>query len=188
MRMEVVSGKNTYEASIKLDGNVAVIAPPNKSRCEDMVVVVRILKCSGGSESGINRKSRASHGHRDTRCSSCESAHCASSSSSSPALLLIATNIMADTHRRSTMQPTADPYGNARSGIPVPSTIKKPPPTNMRMSLSGPALRAPYQQPPTTNPRHSMMRSQSVNPLLQSTTKNGRTPLNRYVLGVERST
>ncbi|KAG6920000.1 hypothetical protein DXG01_013349 [Tephrocybe rancida] len=49
----------------------------------------------------------------------------------------------------------------------------------MRMSLTGPALRAPYQTPgPSHNPRQSMMRSQ--NTLLQSTTKPnyGRTPLN----------
>jgi hypothetical protein len=89
-----------------------------------------------------------------------------------------ATRAMAD-RRRSTMQPAPDPHGNARSQIPMPSTIKKPAPTNMRMSLSGPALRGPYQAPPGTNPRQSTMRSQNVNPLLQSTSKHGRTPLNR---------
>jgi kinetochore protein NDC80 len=82
------------------------------------------------------------------------------------------------------MQPAADPHGNMRSGIPVPATVKKPTP-NMRMSLAGPALRAPYPPPshsgPGTNPRQSMLRSQNVNPLLQSTSKPnfGRTPLNK---------
>ncbi|RDB24297.1 putative kinetochore protein NDC80 [Hypsizygus marmoreus] len=76
------------------------------------------------------------------------------------------------------MQPAPDPHGNGRSGIPVPATIKKPV-QNIRMSLAGPALRAPYQTP-GPNPRQSMMRSQNTNPLLQSTTKAsyGRTPLN----------
>jgi hypothetical protein len=90
-------------------------------------------------------------------------------------------NPMADSRRKSTMQPTTDPHGNARSGIPVPATIKKPS-NNMRMSLAGPAIRAPYLTPsvPGTNPRQSMMRSQNLNPLLQSTSKPnyGRTPLN----------
>ncbi|KAG5645008.1 hypothetical protein DXG03_007285 [Asterophora parasitica] len=88
---------------------------------------------------------------------------------------------MDDARRRSTIQPAADPYGNGRSGIPLPATIKKPAAPNMRMSLAGPALRAPYHTPgPVTNPRQSMMRSQNTNPLLQSTTKPGfgRTPLN----------
>ncbi|KAF5386764.1 hypothetical protein D9615_001826 [Tricholomella constricta] len=87
---------------------------------------------------------------------------------------------MADARRRSTMQPASDPHGNVRSGIPVPATIKKPT-SNMRMSLAGPALRAPYQTPgPGPNQRQSMMRSQNANSLLQSTTKPsyGRTPLN----------
>ncbi|KAG5728370.1 putative kinetochore protein NDC80 [Termitomyces sp. T112] len=89
---------------------------------------------------------------------------------------------MADLRRRSMMPPPPDTYGAGRSGIPqpVPSTIKKPT-ANMRMSLTGPALRAPYQTPgPSHNPRQSMMRSQNANPLLQSTTKPnyGRTPLN----------
>ncbi|KAG6891035.1 hypothetical protein C0992_010697 [Termitomyces sp. T32_za158] len=80
------------------------------------------------------------------------------------------------------MPPPSDIYGAGRSGIPqpVPSTIKKPA-ANMRMSLAGPALRAPYQTPgPSHNPRQSMMRSQNANSLLQSTTKPnyGRTPLN----------
>ncbi|KAG6889725.1 hypothetical protein C0995_015023 [Termitomyces sp. Mi166 len=88
---------------------------------------------------------------------------------------------MADIRRRSMMPPPSENYAG-RSGIPqaVPSTIKKPV-ANVRMSLAGPALRAPYQTPgPSHNPRQSMMRSQNANPLLQSTTKSnyGRTPLN----------
>ncbi|KAK2460548.1 hypothetical protein APHAL10511_007018 [Amanita phalloides] len=65
-----------------------------------------------------------------------------------------------------------------RSGIPLPSTVKKAT-HNPRISLAGPALRAPYPTPsrgPGTNPRQSMMRSHSTNPLLSST---GRTPLHR---------
>ncbi|KAI0933915.1 hypothetical protein AcV5_005931 [Taiwanofungus camphoratus] len=77
------------------------------------------------------------------------------------------------------MQPV-DPYNNARSNLPVPSTIKKPT-HGGRMSIAGPALRGPYPAPqvPGTNPRQSMMRSQNVNPLLQSASKPnfGRTPL-----------
>ncbi|KAI6010177.1 HEC/Ndc80p family-domain-containing protein [Pisolithus marmoratus] len=79
--------------------------------------------------------------------------------------------------------PSQDTHGNARSGIPMPSTVKKAPPSSMRMSLSGPALRAPYIPPvgagPSSNPRHSVYRSQNANPLLQSTSKQnyGRTPL-----------
>lgn len=83
------------------------------------------------------------------------------------------------------MQPAADPHGNARSGLPVPSTIKKAPPmSSVRMSLAGPPGRAPYLPPPGggpgSNSRQSMYRSQGINPLLQSTTKPnyGRTPLN----------
>ncbi|KIK03839.1 hypothetical protein K443DRAFT_676493 [Laccaria amethystina LaAM-08-1] len=87
-----------------------------------------------------------------------------------------------DARRKSMMPAAADPYGNIRSGIPVPATIKKPTPassSHLRMSLAGPALRAPYPAPPSTNPRQSMMRSQNVNPILQSTSKPnyGRTPL-----------
>ncbi|KIO07436.1 hypothetical protein M404DRAFT_136679 [Pisolithus tinctorius Marx 270] len=81
------------------------------------------------------------------------------------------------------MLPVQDTHGNARSGIPMPSTVKKAPPSSVRMSLSGPALRAPYFPPaasgPSSNPRHSVYRSQNANPLLQSTSKPhyGRTPL-----------
>ena len=87
--------------------------------------------------------------------------------------------------RRSVMQPVLDPLSNinARSGIPLPSTIKKPTP-NTRMSLAGPALRPPNTSvPPGTNPRQSMIRSQNLNPLLQSTSKPnyGRTPLSKCV-------
>ena len=83
--------------------------------------------------------------------------------------------------RRSVMQPVLDPLSNLRSGIPVPSTVKKPVP-NAPMSLGGPALRAPTSVP-GTNPRQSMARSQNSNPLLQSTSKPnyGRTPLSKYV-------
>ncbi|KAH9901177.1 HEC/Ndc80p family-domain-containing protein [Cubamyces lactineus] len=82
--------------------------------------------------------------------------------------------------RRSTMQPHGDPYGNARSNLPVPSTVKKSTHGHGRMSLAGPAMRAPYPIPPGTNPRQSLMRSQNVNPLLQSASKPqnyGRTPM-----------
>ena len=88
---------------------------------------------------------------------------------------------MFDSARRSTMQPAGE--SNARSHLPVPSTVKKPTHTG-RMSLAGPALRGPYPMPgqiPGTNPRQSMMRSQNVNPLLQSASKPnfGRTPLHK---------
>ncbi|KAJ7489921.1 HEC/Ndc80p family-domain-containing protein [Mycena galericulata] len=84
--------------------------------------------------------------------------------------------------RRSTVQPASDLHGSIRSGIPVPASVKKT--STLRMSLAGPALRAP--QPPSSgpgsNPRQSILRSQNINPntLLQSTTKPnyGRTPLN----------
>ncbi|KAJ7172695.1 HEC/Ndc80p family-domain-containing protein [Mycena filopes] len=89
-----------------------------------------------------------------------------------------------DSRRRSTMQPPTDLHGSARSGIPVPASTKKQNST-LRMSLAGPALRAPHAPPgsgPGSNPRQSILRSQNVNPnvLLQSTTKPnyGRTPLN----------
>ncbi|PPQ64676.1 hypothetical protein CVT26_002766 [Gymnopilus dilepis] len=82
------------------------------------------------------------------------------------------------------MQPSLDPLSNARSGLPVPSTNKKPSAhsANPRMSLAGPALRAPMPQVPGSNPRHSMMRSQN-NPLLQSTSKPnyGRTPMSNSI-------
>ncbi|KAJ7109161.1 HEC/Ndc80p family-domain-containing protein [Mycena epipterygia] len=89
-----------------------------------------------------------------------------------------------DSRRRSTVQPAADLHGSIRSGIPVPASGKKQNST-MRMSLAGPALRAPHPPPssgPGSNPRQSILRSQNINPnpLLQSTTKPsyGRTPLN----------
>ncbi|KAJ3556638.1 hypothetical protein NM688_g1916 [Phlebia brevispora] len=90
---------------------------------------------------------------------------------------------MADFRRRmSTMQQSMDPYGS-RSGLPMPSTVKKPVHHSGRMSMSGPALRAPYPvaaSGPGPTPRHSMMRSQNMNPLLMSVTKAnayGRTPV-----------
>ncbi|KAJ7721070.1 HEC/Ndc80p family-domain-containing protein [Mycena maculata] len=90
---------------------------------------------------------------------------------------------MAMDRRRSTIQPTPDFHGSVRSGIPVPASVKKQNST-LRMSLAGPALRAPQPPPsgPGSNPRQSILRSQNVNlnTLLQSTTKPnyGRTPLN----------
>ncbi|KAI0646849.1 HEC/Ndc80p family-domain-containing protein [Trametes meyenii] len=87
-----------------------------------------------------------------------------------------------DFGRRSTMQPHGDPYGNARSNLPVPATVKKSTHGHGRMSLAGPAMRAPYPIPPGTNPRQSLMRSQNMNPLLQSASKAqnfGRTPMRR---------
>ncbi|KAH7916015.1 HEC/Ndc80p family-domain-containing protein [Hygrophoropsis aurantiaca] len=80
------------------------------------------------------------------------------------------------------MQQSNDPYGTARSGIPMPSTVKKTAPSSMRMSLAG-AARSQYLPPPSagpsSNPRQSIYRSQNANPLLQSTSKPnyGRTPL-----------
>ncbi|KAJ7285626.1 HEC/Ndc80p family-domain-containing protein [Mycena rebaudengoi] len=89
-----------------------------------------------------------------------------------------------DSRRRSTVQPAADLHGSVRSGIPVPASVKKQNST-LRMSLAGPALRAPHPPPssgPGSNPRQSILRSQNINPnpLLQSTSKPnyGRTPLN----------
>ncbi|KAJ7600924.1 HEC/Ndc80p family-domain-containing protein [Mycena floridula] len=84
---------------------------------------------------------------------------------------------MADSLRRSTLHDA-----NARSGIPLPSTVKKPAAAG-RMSLAGPALRnpvAPGSAGPSSNPRQSVYRSQNVNPLMQSASKPnfGRTPLN----------
>ncbi|KAI0340605.1 hypothetical protein BDW22DRAFT_386897 [Trametopsis cervina] len=86
---------------------------------------------------------------------------------------------MADFRRRSVMQAANDPYGNGRTNIPVPSTIKKTS-QHGRMSMSGPALRAlhPVAAGPGPTPRQSMMRSQNQNPLLMSLSKPhiGRTP------------
>ncbi|KAH9946289.1 HEC/Ndc80p family-domain-containing protein [Epithele typhae] len=92
--------------------------------------------------------------------------------------------------RRNTMAPHADPYNNARnSQLPVPSTVKKPPRPG-RMSMSGPAQRAPYPAPPASNSRQSMMRSHNFNPLAQSASKPqpyGRTPM-RNTNGNRRNT
>lgn len=89
---------------------------------------------------------------------------------------------MADFRRRSVMQPPPDPYGGGRSHIPMPSTVKKSAHAG-RMSMSGPALRAPYPivAGPGPTPRHSMMRSQNMNPLLMSVSKPnfGRTPVQK---------
>ncbi|KAI0083992.1 HEC/Ndc80p family-domain-containing protein [Irpex rosettiformis] len=77
------------------------------------------------------------------------------------------------------MQPPSDPYGNPRSHIPMPSTAKKTS-SQGRMSMSGPALRAPYplSSGPGPTPRQSMKRSQNTN-LLMSVSKPqfGRTPM-----------
>lgn len=103
---------------------------------------------------------------------------------------------MAETYlRRSTMQAAQDPYGNARAGIPVPSTIKKVGSGSGagRMSMAGPALRPPYlagAPTPGTNPRHSFMRSQNANPMPPSASKPGafgRTPLHKYVQLFDRT-
>ncbi|KAG2147314.1 HEC/Ndc80p family-domain-containing protein [Suillus cothurnatus] len=89
---------------------------------------------------------------------------------------------MSELLRRSTMQPATDVYGNTRSGLPMPSTVKKASSSAMRMSLAGPAARTPYLPSGAgsgSNTGHSGYRSQNVNPLLQSTSKPnyGRTPL-----------
>ena len=96
------------------------------------------------------------------------------------------TPTMADFRRRmSTMQGSMDPYAS-RSNLPMPSTAKKPVHHSGRMSMSGPALRAPYPMAapgPHPTPRQSMMRSQNMNPLLMSVTKAnafGRTPVHGY--------
>ncbi|TFY68906.1 hypothetical protein EVG20_g3376 [Dentipellis fragilis] len=85
---------------------------------------------------------------------------------------------MAEARRRSAMQPPSDAYGAGRSGIPVPMSTAKKAPHNTRLSMAGPALRAP-PLPPGTNPRQSLYRSQNVNPLLASASKSnyGRTPM-----------
>ncbi|KAJ7273496.1 HEC/Ndc80p family-domain-containing protein [Mycena haematopus] len=88
---------------------------------------------------------------------------------------------MMDSQRRSTVLPDG-----IRSGIPVPASVRKQQNSTLRMSLAGPALRAPHPPPSSggSNPRQSILRSQNINPnpLLQSTTKSnyavGRTPLN----------
>ncbi|KAF7359545.1 hypothetical protein MSAN_01297600 [Mycena sanguinolenta] len=88
---------------------------------------------------------------------------------------------MMDSRRRSTVQP--DLHGSTR--IPGPASVKKPQNSTLRMSLAGPALRAPHlPSSGGSNPRQSILQSQNINPnpLLQSTTKQnyavGRTPLN----------
>ncbi|EIW85247.1 hypothetical protein CONPUDRAFT_98128 [Coniophora puteana RWD-64-598 SS2] len=95
---------------------------------------------------------------------------------------------MSDILRRSTLHNSVDPYAGARSGIPMPSTIKKPAhQSSMRMSLAGGGMRPPLYPPsgavPSSNPRQSMLRSQNANPLLQSSTKQnyGRTPMSNSV-------
>lgn len=94
-------------------------------------------------------------------------------------LTLVETDNMADFRRRSVMQPPSDPYGSGRTNIPLPSTAKKQT-HHGRMSMSGPAIRAPYpvSSVPGPTPRQSLMRSQNVNPLLMSVSKPsfGRTP------------
>ena len=67
---------------------------------------------------------------------------------------------------------------NARSHIPIPSTVKKLT-SAPRMSILGPPGR-------TQQPVQALSRSQNVNPLLQSASKPnfGRTPLTKLVLYV----
>ncbi|KAJ2930091.1 hypothetical protein H1R20_g7019, partial [Candolleomyces eurysporus] len=85
---------------------------------------------------------------------------------------------MQQSGRRSMMPPPTD----TRSNLPLPSTVKKQT-SRSRMSLAGPAIRAPQLVPPSTNPRQSMARSQNINPLLMSASKQnvGRTPLHNSV-------
>ncbi|KAI0073301.1 hypothetical protein K474DRAFT_1686267 [Panus rudis PR-1116 ss-1] len=70
-----------------------------------------------------------------------------------------------------------DPIGNARSGLPMPSTIKKPTRTR-RMSMSGPAMRGPMLPPAVSGPvqRNSMMRYPNAYSLLMSASKPGSSP------------
>ncbi|KAF8590521.1 hypothetical protein K439DRAFT_1329564 [Ramaria rubella] len=91
--------------------------------------------------------------------------------------------------RRQTLHPTADPAGNARSGIPMPaSTMKNTQATRMRMSTAGPmgSSRSSMlgSQPGALHPRQSIMRtgSQNSDPMLASNRKPGdvgfgRTPM-----------
>ena len=91
--------------------------------------------------------------------------------------------------RRQTLHPTADPAGNARSGIPMSaSTTKATQTSRMRLSTTGlmGASRASLfgSQSGVPNPRQSIMRtgSQNIDPMLASVRKPGdmgfgRTPM-----------
>lgn len=174
---------------------MAVIAPPNSSRVEDMVEE----RCANPSANSSMRSPtrRRRWNARDpfwTRFSRRVwttipvhnrhnvGLHYSPFYSPGNRNLRLVDIAMADFRRRSTMQPAADPYGNMRppgSAIPMPSTVKKSSHSG-RMSMSGPAMRAPYPVPnyaPGPTPR-AMMRSQNVNPLLMSVSKPsfGKTP------------
>ena len=169
---------------------MTVIAPPNNSR-EDMTVV-RMFR--GGGRGGGGRCSTGAVGmrtltlDRDARDSRLlEPQPPPRGPLGHPLLATFGASTLArmtDYRRRVSNMPQAmDPYGS-RSGLPVPSTIKKPSHNTGRMSMSGPALRAPYPMAPPAGPgptpRQSMMRSTNMNPLLMSTTKAnafGRTPV-----------
>lgn len=182
-------------------GRVTVIAPPNSWRVEDM---------AGRSKWRITAQGRVDRAHRKmgaflhvmrrpTRFRVRASLKRTASSprreractppprpAPRPAHPFASPLTMQDLRRRSVMHPPSDLLGNGRGGssIPMPSTAKKT--HSGRMSMSGPAMRAPYPVPqfgPGPTPRASVMRSQNANPLLMSVSKPnmGRTPLHRYV-------
>lgn len=163
-----------HDASKRSGGVKAVIAPPKRSRITNMIrpSATSLLERRQSRTGELEALRDASGCHTGKFASQIPpSAH----SGSLPSM---------DSRRRSVMQPMHDPAGNTRSNIPLPSTIKKPPPasSSSRLSLAGPALRAANALTvPGTNPRQSMLRSQNVNPLLQSTSKQnyGRTPLSK---------
>ncbi|PFH52374.1 hypothetical protein AMATHDRAFT_56874 [Amanita thiersii Skay4041] len=81
-----------------------------------------------------------------------------------------------DPWRRSVAQPPMEQHAGIRSGLPLPSTVKKHS-QNIRMSVAGSAHRAPYPTPSRGpgNLRQSTGRPNTINnPLLMSTS---RTPL-----------
>ena len=166
-------------------GSETVIAPPNSSRGEVIVKVEVEVEVEHsvcpivGVPSRIDAESRRA-GRVHCLNNNVHLAYHALRRLAHGALLAT----MADYRRRiSTLQTSVDGYGG-RSGLPMPSTAKKPKLNSGRMSMSGPALRAPYPVPsmgPGPTPRHSVMRSTNVNPLLMSTSKMpgayGRTPV-----------
>ncbi|KAI0253943.1 HEC/Ndc80p family-domain-containing protein [Lactifluus subvellereus] len=85
---------------------------------------------------------------------------------------------MSEITRRTALLSSQD---GGRSGIPMPSSAMKKSTQNKRLSVAGPATRGVYPPAtlavPSTNPRQSLYRSQTVNPLLASASKHGRTPL-----------
>ena len=170
-----------HDASISLDGNDMVIAPPKSSRVED---IATLIYRDGGQVSSLPSPLRRSLTPKRVAVVASTALnhdrHLAQHALRGAALS-VHSDIMADYRRRiSTLQTSVDGYG--RSGLPMPSTAKKPKHHSGRMSMSGPALRAPYPVPsgPGPTPRHSVMRSQNMNPLLMSTSKPsayGRTPV-----------